>query len=130
MTDASEDINRFGIVRMAEDGRITNFEEKPLIAQTNTVSIGVYVIRRRLLIELIQKAHEENRYDFVQDILVRYKDVKKIFAYKHEGYWQNISTISSYYQTNMDFLKRDVREYFFRDYPNVLSKVEDLPCEI
>lgn len=127
MTDASEDIHRFGIIRMAEDGRITNFEEKPLIAQTNTVSIGVYVIRRRLLIELIQKAHEENRNDFVQDILVRYKDVKKIFAYKHEGYWQNISTIDSYYQTNMDFLKRDVREYFFRDYPNVYSKIEDLP---
>lgn len=127
MTDASEDIHRFGIIRMAEDGRITNFEEKPLIGQTNTVSIGVYVIRRRLLIELIQKAHEENRNDFVQDILVRYKDVKKIFAYKHEGYWQNISTIDSYYQTNMDFLKRDVREYFFRDYPNVYSKIEDLP---
>ena len=127
MTDASEDIHRFGIIRMAEDGRITNFEEKPLIAQTKTVSIGVYVIRRRLLIELIQKAHEENRNDFVQDILVRYKDVKKIFAYKHEGYWQNISTIDSYYQTNMDFLKRDVREYFFRDYPNVYSKIEDLP---
>ena len=43
LTDASEDIHRFGIVRVAEDGRITNFEEKPLIAQTNTVSIGVYV---------------------------------------------------------------------------------------
>ena len=127
MSDASEDIHRFGIVRTDAEGRITNFEEKPLIAQTNTVSIGVYVIRRRLLIELVQKAHEENRYDFVQDILVRYKDVKKIFAYKHEGYWQKISTISSYYQTNMDFLKRDIREYFFRDYPNVLSKVEDLP---
>lgn len=88
MSDASEDIHRFGIVRTDAEGRITNFEEKPLIAQTNTVSIGVYVIRRRLLIELVQKAHEENRYDFVQDILVRYKDVKKIFAYKHEGYWR------------------------------------------
>ena len=119
LTDPSEDLHRFGIVRMAEDGRITNFEEKPLIAQTNTASIGVYVIRRRLLIELVQKAHEEGRNDFVQDILVRYKDVKKIFAYKHDGYWQNISTIDSYYQTNMDFLRRDVREYFFRDYPNV-----------
>ncbi len=127
LTDPSEDLHRFGIVRMAEDGRITNFEEKPLIAQTNTASIGVYVIRRRLLIELVQKAHEEGRNDFVQDILVRYKDVKKIFAYKHDGYWQNISTIDSYYQTNMDFLRRDVREYFFRDYPNVYSKIEDLP---
>ena len=123
----TEDLHRFGVVRMAEDGRIVNFEEKPLVAQTNTVSIGVYVIRRRLLIELIQKAHEEKRNDFVQDILVRYKDVKKIFGYKHEGYWGNIATIDSYYHANMDFLKRDVRDYFFHDYPNVYSKIEDLP---
>ncbi len=123
----TEDLHRFGVVRMAEDGRIVNFEEKPLVAQTNTVSIGVYVIRRRLLIELIQKAHEEKRNDFVQDILVRYKDVKKIFGYKHEGYWENIATIDSYYHANMDFLKREVRDYFFHDYPNVYSKIEDLP---
>ena len=123
----TEDLHRVGVVRMAEDGRIVNFEEKPLVAQTNTVSIGVYVIRRRLLIELIQKAHEEKRNDFVQDILVRYKDVKKIFGYKHEGYWENIATIDSYYHANMDFLKRDVRDYFFHDYPNVYSKIEDLP---
>ena len=123
----TEDLHRFGVVRMAEDGRIVNFEEKPLVAQTNTVSIGVYVIRRRLLIELIQKAHEEKRNDFVQDIIVRYKDVKKIFGYKHEGYWENIATIDSYYHANMDFLKRDVRDYFFHDYPNVYSKIEDLP---
>lgn len=123
----TEDLHRFGVVRMAEDGRIVNFEEKPLVAQTNTVSIGVYVIRRRLLIELIQKAHEEKRNDFVQDILVRYKDVKKIFGYKHEGYWENIATIDTYYHANMDFLKRDVRDYFFHDYPNVYSKIEDLP---
>ena len=110
-----------------EDEAEMYFEEKPLVAQTNTVSIGVYVIRRRLLIELIQKAHEEKRNDFVQDILVRYKDVKKIFGYKHEGYWENIATIDSYYHANMDFLKRDVRDYFFHDYPNVYSKIEDLP---
>ena len=125
--DASEDLHRYGIVRMGEDDRIVNFEEKPQVAQTNTVSLGVYVIRRRLLMELIQKAHEEGRTDFVQDILVRYKDVKKIFGYKHEGYWKNIGTVDAYYQTNKDFLKKEVRDYFFRDYPNIYSKVEDLP---
>lgn len=123
----SEDIKRFGCVRTDDEGRIVSFEEKPLVAQTNTVSIGVYVIRRRLLMELIQKAHEEKRYDFVQDILVRYKDVKKIYAYNHEGYWKNIATVESYAQTNRDFLKKEVREYFFREYPHVYSKVEDLP---
>ena len=27
----------------------------------------------------------------------------------------------------MDFLKKDVRDHFFKDYPNVYSKIDDLP---
>ena len=27
----------------------------------------------------------------------------------------------------MDFLKKDIRDYFFKEYPDVYSKVEDLP---
>ena len=27
----------------------------------------------------------------------------------------------------MDFLKKDVRDYFFKQYPDIYSKVEDLP---
>ncbi len=127
MKDSEDDLRRFGIVRMAEDNRITSFEEKPLVTETNTVSAGVYVIRRRLLIEMIQKAHDEGRVDFVQDIIVRYKDVKKIYGYKHEGYWKNISTIESYYSGNMDFLKREIRDYFFKQYPSIYSKIADLP---
>ena len=65
--------------------------------------------------------------DFVSDILVRYKNVKKIYAYKLESYWRNISTIESYYKTNMDFLHKDIRDYFFREHPDIFSKVEDLP---
>lgn len=127
LDEGDDDLSRFGIIRMDEENRIVNFEEKPLIAQTNTASIGVYVIRRRLLVELIQRAHEEGHTDFVKDILVRYKDVKKIFGYKHEGYWKNIATVESYEQANKDFLKKEVRDYFFREYPNVYSKIDDLP---
>ncbi len=47
MAPGEDDINRFGVIKMNEDGRIIDFEEKPLVAGTNTVSIGVYVIRRR-----------------------------------------------------------------------------------
>ena len=44
-----------------------------------------------------------------------------------DTYWNNISSVDSYYKTNMDFLKRDVRDYFFKQYPDIYSKVEDLP---
>ena len=119
--------NRFGVVSMTEEGRVTEIDEKPLETNLSTVSTGIYIIRRRLLIELIEKAAEEDRHDFVRDILVRYKNLKKIYAYKLDTYWSNISTVNSYYKTNMDFLKKDVRNYFFKQYPDIYTKVEDLP---
>ena len=122
-----DDPSRFGVLRVDGDGRITDFEEKPINAETSTVSTGVYIVRRRMLIELIEKSMQEERYDFVKDILIRYKNVKKIYAYPMDSYWSNISSVDSYYNTNMDFLNKDIRDYFFRQYPDIYSKVEDLP---
>ena len=124
---ASADVSRFGVVRMNEDSRITEFEEKPMVAQSSTISTGVYVIRRRQLIELLEQCASEDRWNFVTDILIRYKDLKRIYGYKMQGYWNNISTVQSYYQTNMDFLKPEVRRYFFKEEPKIYSKVDDLP---
>ena len=122
-----EDATRFGVVAVDEDGRITEFEEKPLISKHNIISTGIYVIRRRLLIELIEEASKEERHDLVKDILIRYKDAKKIYSYEMDEYWSNISTVESYYNTNMDFLNKDIRNYFFKEYPDVYSKIDDCP---
>ena len=121
------DVERFGTIRMDEESRIVEFEEKPLQAKSNTISCGIYVVRRRLLIEMIEKCAEEDRYDFVRDILIRYKDLKRIYGYKITDYWRNIASVEDYFKTNMDFLRPEVRDYFFRQYPDIYSKVEDLP---
>jgi glucose-1-phosphate adenylyltransferase len=122
-----EDVTRFGVLKMNEECRIEQFEEKPMASDANTISCGIYVIRRRQLIELIEKSAEEGRFDFVRDVLIRYKSVKRIYGYKIDSYWNNIASVDSYYRTNMDFLKPEVRDYFFRQYPEVHSKVDDLP---
>ena len=121
------DVTRFGCVKLNDDGRITDFEEKPMASDATTISCGIYVIRRRQLIELLERCAAEDRYDLVNDILVRYKNLKRVYAYKLESYWSNISTVDSYYKTNMDFLKPEVRDYFFKQYPDVYTKIDDLP---
>ena len=35
--------------------------------------------------------------------------------------------MDSYYKPNMDFLKPEVRDYFFKQYPDVYTKIDDLP---
>ena len=122
-----DDLSRFGVLKMNEDCRIEEFDEKPMVSKSNVISTGIYVIRRRQLIEMIEKCAQEDRSDFVKDILIRYKDLKRIYGYKMNTYWSNISTVESYYQTNMDFLKMDVRDYFFRQGEQIYTKVDDNP---
>ena len=101
-----KEIERFGVLRMNEDCRIEEFEEKPMVSSYNTISTGIYVIRRRQLIELIERAALEGR---------------------HDTYWSNISTAEAYYRTNMDFLKPDIRKFFFKQEPTIKTKIDDLP---
>ena len=121
------EIERFGVVRMNDDGRIEEFEEKPIVSSYNTISTGIYVIRRRQLIELIERAALEGRHDFVKDILIRYKNLKRIYGYKMDSYWSNISTAEAYFKTNMDFLKPEIRNTFFKQEPPIKTKIDDLP---
>ena len=122
---ADADVSRFGVVATDENGRVTDWEEKPVATSHRTIFTGVYVIRRRLLISLMEQCLEMEWTDLVRDVIMRQKNVKKIMAYKFDGYWTNVSTINAYYEANMDFLKPEIREHFFREYPSVQTKVDD-----
>ena len=121
------DVSRFGVVELDVDGRIVGFDEKPASTNLNTISCGIYVIRRRLLISLLEECIEMEWTDFVRDILMRQKNNKKIYAHKLESYWASINTAEAYFAANQDFLKPEVREWFFRTEPEVMTKVEDNP---
>lgn len=123
---ADANVERFGVIKMNEESRIVEFEEKPMVAQSHTISAGIYILRRRQLIEMLEKCAEEERHDLVNDILIRYKNMKRIYGYKIDTYWSNIATVDSYYNTNMDFLKPEVRNFFFKQEPAIYSKVDDL----
>lgn len=122
-----EDMSRFGVVSVNSNGLITEYEEKPIATDKTIVSTGIYVVRRRQLIEMIEKADVEGSFDLVKDIFIRYRGLKKIYSYPMDSYWSNITTIDSYFRTNMDFLKPEIRNYFFNQYPTVASRIDDLP---
>lgn len=124
---ATEDLRRFGLLKLNEDGRVIDIDEKPMVATSDIASLGIYVLRRRLLIELLEQCAEEERYDFVRDVLMRYKNMKKIYAYELDTYWGGTNSVDAYYKTNMDFLKPEVREHFFHQHPDIYSKVDDNP---
>ena len=121
---------RFGVLRLAEDGRIVSWAEKDENAESEgdtIINCGIYVIRRRHLIQLLEDCKRREKYDFVRDILIENLGTKRIVSYMLETYWNNIATVESYFSCNKDLLDPKLRSFFFGEYPVIHTKVDDNP---
>lgn len=95
------DANRFGILEVGDDGRVTRFIEKPAHPPSNLVSMGVYAFSWPVLRELLSG----ERVDFGRDVLpAMVESGQGVHAYEYRGYWQDIGTVDAYWQASMDLL--------------------------
>ena len=96
--------HRFGILDVADDGRVTDFIEKPANPPSNLVSMGVYVFSWPAMRDLLSP----DRVDFGRDVLPwMVEEGRRVFAYEFAGYWQDVGTVESYWQTSLDLLSDD-----------------------
>jgi glucose-1-phosphate adenylyltransferase len=116
----------YGQLAVDNDGRISEFVEKPTDCIYEDISMGVYFINKALLLELLYSSVPNNGYDMVRDIIIPNISKLRVYAYKHSGYWRNIKkSIKEYYDTNMDILKREVRKELFYSGRKIYTKLKD-----
>ncbi len=96
-----EDTSRFGVISTDESGRIVGFCEKPKEGECDShlVNIGIYVISR----EIIESLPEKKALDFSLDVFPSVMRDKRMFAWKSDGYWCDMGTLSSYLECNMRY---------------------------
>ena len=98
----------FGIMEAAEDGRITRFVEKPTEPAVQATlrgypdalpaSMGIYVFGR----EALADALAGSEVDFGKHIIPKLIETRNVYAFRHEGYWEDIGTIRAFYEANLD----------------------------
>ncbi len=102
-----KEASRFGILSSDENGRITDFEEKPKRPKSTQASMGIYVFKWNKLKEYLEidDKNMESSNDFGKDVIpLMLKSNEKMYAYRFEGYWKDVGTIDSLWQANMDLL--------------------------
>ena len=98
-----DEASRFGIMNTNSDGSIYEFEEKPENPKSNLASMGIYIFNWELLKNEFNTSTE--KVDFGQDIIPSLLNAgKKLYSYKFKGYWKDVGTLSSYWESNMDLL--------------------------
>ncbi len=105
-----EEANRFGIITADDEGRIVKFTEKPAEPDSNLASMGIYIFNwgtlKQALLEDAPLADSEH--DFGKNLIpMLLAQGKRLFVHAFAGYWKDVGTIDSYYQTSMELLRED-----------------------
>jgi len=106
-----EDASRFGLMKTNQDDQIVSFVEKPkdpeVLKDYMTGddpdkpflgSMGIYLFNTSLLVDILKNS---NATDFGGEIIPEAINSRSVYAYPFEGYWEDIGTIRSFYETNL-----------------------------
>ncbi len=114
----------FGIMLIGSDGSVREFQEKPERPKPMPTdpgrayaSMGNYLFRRRVLVELLEDANRRGDTDFGRHILPRLLNSHRALAYdftgnkvpgvqpyEERGYWRDIGTLDAYKGAQRDVL--------------------------
>ncbi|MEK5143123.1 glucose-1-phosphate adenylyltransferase [Paenibacillus sp. FSL M7-0134] len=105
-----DEAHRFGVMSADKDLRVTEFAEKPEKPESNLASMGIYLFKwdylRNYLLEDAQDA--QSSHDFGKDIIPKMlADQESLYVYEFQGYWKDVGTVKSLWDSHMDLLQDD-----------------------
>lgn len=103
-----EEATRFGIMNCDKDDMIEEFEEKPAHPKSNLASMGIYIFNYKTLRKYLLQddKNPDSSHDFGKDIIPTYlNDHRRLAAYRFKGYWKDVGTVDSLWESNMDLLE-------------------------
>lgn len=102
-----EEASRFGIINVDENDKIVEFEEKPPKPKNNMASMGIYMFNWKELRKYLRKDNKDkdSAHDFGKNVLPKMlEEGRRMYAWKFKGYWKDVGTVRSYWESNMDLL--------------------------
>jgi glucose-1-phosphate adenylyltransferase len=138
---AKEDASRFGILKREKDFHISAFVEKPKDEETQARfvsrddnkrpflgSMGIYLFKTETLIYFLEKF--PNFDDFGSDVIPEAIKTHAVYGYDFDGYWRDIGTIRSFYDTNLELAKPNHPFNFYDHKQPIYTHPRVLPSSI
>ena len=111
-----DDPRRYGLVEIADDGRVAEFVEKPgaeyaVPAHGALINAGVYVLEPEVL-DMIPAGRQLS---IERGVFTQLAAAGLLFAFVGDSYWRDIGTPESYLQAHFDLLQSRVATSVGRD---------------
>lgn len=87
--------------------------------------MGMYLIGRKKLLELVDGCMSRNLYDFDRDLLQRNLHELKVYGYEFTGVAYTVTSFNTYFNANMALMDPKVRGQLFNSNRPIYTKVRD-----
>ncbi len=125
-----EEANRFGILITDENGRITEFEEKPENPRSNLASMGIYIFSWKVLRQALIDKKSQPNCDFGKHIIPYcFENGNPMYAYEFNGYWKDVGTLGSYWEANMELIDMIPEFNLYEEFWKIYTKSDAIPPE-
>ena len=123
-----EEAKRFGIMITDENGKITDFEEKPANPRSNLASMGIYIFNWKTLKEALIARSEQPNLDFGKHVIPYcHENGAPMYAYEFNGYWKDVGTLNSYWEANMELIDIVPEFNLYEEYWKIYTKSDRIP---
>ncbi|GHU65901.1 glucose-1-phosphate adenylyltransferase subunit GlgD [Clostridia bacterium] len=106
-------------------GRVTGLEVNPVLTSLGAHSLKTYIVRKDILIYLVDDSYSKGEYKFSEGLLRSNLDRLRIMGFEHTGYVGAMRSVASYYKVNMEFLREDIRAALFPASHPIYTKTQD-----
>jgi len=102
------------LVTTDENGFITDIVDEPEdFCGESEVHINITVINTDVLVDMLHEARSKKYKNLYSDIVVDMLSTKKVRAYKHDGFYADVTSMADYYECNMSILEKENRDALF-----------------
>lgn len=98
------------VLETDKKNRIIEMKVKPDRKNYNKVSLEKFIMKKELLIDIIDDCYSTGNWDFVKDGIIRNLDKYKIYGFPFKGYIANINSLSSYFKKSLELLKPEIKQ--------------------
>ncbi len=123
-----EEASRFGIVIADEQKKVLDFEEKPKNPRSNLASMGIYIFSWDVLRDALLKLSNQESCDFGKHIIPYcHNQGKDVYAYEYHGYWKDVGTLTSYWESNMELIDMAPMFDLYENFWKIYTKSDMIP---
>ncbi len=127
---ASPDIDRNVVYTVDPEGFVRDMLIKRGSDADCNYGLGMCLVGREKLMELVDDCMSRNLYDFDRDLMQRHLRDLKVYGYESVETAYSINSFSSYFNANMALMDPKVRAQLFRADRPIYTKVrDDMPAK-